>query len=164
MENFYLYMFIASMTIMTPGPGVLLTLTNTLNFDLVKAIPGILGVSAGMAIISVIAASSVGMIIASSNLAMTIVKILGAMYLSYLAYKLFNSTSVKTLSRSDDHAVIECPSTISRFREGLMISLLNPKPIVFFMSLFPQFINPEKSFAPQFVALSVVFCIFPGNS
>jgi hypothetical protein len=46
-----------------------------------------------------------------------------------------------------------------RFRQGLLVSLFNPKPIVFFMALFPQFIHPQQPFIPQFSVLSITFCI-----
>ncbi len=51
------------------------------------------------------------------------------------------------------------PSTGKSFRQGMLVSLLNPKAIVFFMALFPQFINPQQPFAPQFSILSAIFCL-----
>jgi threonine/homoserine/homoserine lactone efflux protein len=51
------------------------------------------------------------------------------------------------------------PSASQRFRQGLLVSLFNPKPIVFFMALFPQFIHPQQPFIPQFSVLSITFCI-----
>ncbi|MDM6772110.1 LysE family transporter [Klebsiella michiganensis] len=51
------------------------------------------------------------------------------------------------------------PSASQRFRQGVLVSLFNPKPIVFFMALFPQFIHPQQPFIPQFSVLSITFCI-----
>lgn len=157
MQNLMLYILIASLTIASPGPGVLLTLTNTIHYTLKNSLIGILGLSAGMAIIAIIAASSLGVIITSSPLALSIVKVIGSIYLIYLGIKLFKSAPKKIM---DDSALdINIPSKWNRFREGLFVSLLNPKPIVFFMALFPQFVNIHQPFFQQFVILGVIFCI-----
>jgi threonine/homoserine/homoserine lactone efflux protein len=89
MQQLYLYILIASLTIASPGPGVLLTLTNTLNYNLRNAMAGIIGVAV-MGVISIIAASSVGDDY-HSQLTLLIVKGVGAAYLIYLGVKLFRS-------------------------------------------------------------------------
>lgn len=159
MQQVYLYILIASLTIASPGPGILLTLTNTLNYSLRSAIAGIVGVATGMGVISVVAASSVGIIITTSQLALLTVKLAGSLYLAYLGVKLFRSVP-RTLGKdTDSQARMIMPSARRRFHQGLIVTLLNPKPIVFFMALFPQFINAEKAFVPQFALLSATFCI-----
>ncbi len=60
MPQIAFYILIASLTIASPGPGVLFTLTTTLNYNLRQAMAGIIGVAAGMGVISIVAASSVG--------------------------------------------------------------------------------------------------------
>ncbi|BDO04522.1 hypothetical protein KAM622c_41090 [Klebsiella quasipneumoniae subsp. quasipneumoniae] len=53
-------------------------------------------------------------------------------------------------NKPDTTETVLLPSAGQRFRQGLLVSLLNPKPIVFFMALFPQFIDPQQPFVPQF--------------
>lgn len=137
MQQLYLYILIASLTIASPGPGVLLTLTNTLNYNLRNAMAGIIGVAVGMGVISIIAASSVGVIITTSQLTLLIVKGVGAAYLIYLGVKLFRSVP-RALNQPLSSSDITMPSASQRFRQGVLVSLFNPKPIVFFMALFPQ--------------------------
>lgn len=158
MQQIAFYILIASLTIASPGPGVLLTLTNTLNYNLRNAMAGIIGVAAGMGVISIIAASSVGVIITTSQLALLIVKVAGAAYLIYLGIKLFRSVPRVLSNNPDTTETVLLPSAGQRFRQGLLVSLLNPKPIVFFMALFPQFIDPQQPFVPQFSILSGIFC------
>ncbi|HHB7053588.1 TPA: LysE family translocator [Klebsiella pneumoniae] len=158
MQQIAFYILIASLTIASPGPGVLLTLTNTLNYNLRNAMAGIIGVAAGMGVISIVAASSVGVIITTSQLALLIVKVAGAAYLIYLGIKLFRSVPRVLNNNPDTTETVVLPSAGQRFRQGLLVSLLNPKPIVFFMALFPQFINPQQPFVPQFSILSGIFC------
>lgn len=158
MQQLYLYILIASLTIASPGPGVLLTLTNTLNYNLRNAMAGIIGVAVGMGIISIIAATSVGVIITTSQLTLLIVKGIGAAYLIYLGVKLFRSAP-RALNQPLASSEEMMPSASRRFRQGLLVSLFNPKPIVFFMALFPQFIHPQQPFIPQFSVLSITFCL-----
>ena len=158
MQQLYLYILIASLTIASPGPGVLLTLTNTLNYNLRNAMVGIIGVAVGMGIISIIAATSVGVIITTSQLTLLIVKGIGAAYLIYLGVKLFRSAP-RALNQPLASSEEMMPSASRRFRQGLLVSLFNPKPIVFFMALFPQFIHPQQPFIPQFSVLSITFCL-----
>lgn len=158
MQQLYLYILIASLTIASPGPGVLLTLTNTLNYNLRNAMVGIIGVAVGMGIISIIAATSVGVIITTSQLTLLIVKGVGAAYLIYLGVKLFRSAP-RALNQHLASSEEMMPSASRRFRQGLLVSLFNPKPIVFFMALFPQFIHPQQPFIPQFSVLSITFCL-----
>nr|WP_152737590.1 MULTISPECIES: LysE family translocator [unclassified Pseudomonas] len=146
------------MTIASPGPGVLLTLTNSLTYGLKNALPGILGVALGMGGISIIAASSVGAIISSSAWMMNIVKLLGAAYLIYLGLKLLRSKPKLQNTLNEITHSESLPSVTARFRQGFFVSMLNPKPIVFFMALFPQFIKAEQPFAPQFTLLASTFC------
>lgn len=155
MSNMLLYAAIASLTIASPGPGVLLTLSNTINYRLMRALWGIAGVVVGMAFIGLIASSSLGVILIASPYALTVVKVVGAAYLLYLGTKLFRSKP-KGLGEGSAQATI--PSGYKLFSEAFIITLFNPKPIVFFMALFPQFINASHPVALQFAVLTIVFC------
>ena len=137
---------------------MLLPLTNPLNYNLRNAMAGIIGVAVGMGVISIIAASSVGVMITTSQLTLLIVKGVGAAYLIYLGVKLFRSVP-RALNQPLSSADSTMPSASQRFRQGVLVSLFNPKPIVFFMALFPQFIHPQQPFIPQFSVLSITFCI-----
>lgn len=157
MQNLFLYILIASLTIASPGPGIILTLSNTLHYDLKKSIVGILGISSGMAIIAIIAASGIGILITSSPILLITIKIIGAIYLFYLGVKLFRSNPRNI--NSEKGLNIDIPSNLKLFKEGFFISLFNPKPIVFFMALFPQFINVNNPIIIQFFILGIIFCI-----
>jgi len=148
MEHYFLYISIASATIASPGPGVVLTVTNALRYGFLGAIPGILGVAGGMLCIASISATSLTFILSASAMAFTILKFIGAAYLIYLGIKMWQSSS-KLDMRSQENK----KSHKLRFTEGLLITLLNPKPIFFFMALFPQFITSTENYQTQFVIL-----------
>lgn len=156
MPDILLYVMVAALTIASPGPGILLTLSNTLNYRLRRAIWGIGGVVLGMGIIGFIASSSLGVILIASPYALAVVKVVGAGYLLYLGTKLFRS---QPKSLGEDSNALTPPSNNKLFTEGLVITLFNPKPIVFFMALFPQFVDNTQPVVAQFALLSAIFCL-----
>ena len=153
MEHYLLYLAFASINILSPGPGVVLTITNAIKYGFWGAVPGILGVALGMLCIAAISATSLTLLLATSAVAFTTLKLVGAAYLVYLGIKMWLSSA-----KFDDQGSTHKGSKL-RFTEGLLIPLLNPKPIFFFMVLFPQFIVPNKSYGLQFGVLAITFSV-----
>jgi homoserine/homoserine lactone efflux protein len=152
MDEYLLYITIAAVTIASPGPGVILTIANSLRYGFVGAIVGILGVALGGLCVAIVSATSLAALLSTSALAFIILKYVGAAYLIYLGIKLWRSTPTFTTD-----SMHKDKTSFQRFIEGLSITLLNPKPIFFFMSLFPQFINPQQGYISQFILLSLTF-------
>ena len=94
---------------------------------------------------------------ATSAVAFSILKFVGAAYLIYLGIKLWRSPTIKFEGNIDSEGKTASLYG-SRFKEGFLVSVLNPKPIFFFMSLFPQFINHQQSYFLQFTYLTLTFC------
>lgn len=141
----------------SPGPGVILTLSNAIRHGVKPALSGVLGIALGILIIAVISASSLGVLLATSAVAFSILKFVGAAYLIYLGIKLWRSPTIKFEGDIDIYGKT-APLYGSRFKEGFLVSVLNPKPIFFFMSLFPQFINHQQGYFLQFTYLTLTFC------
>ena len=59
---------------------------------------------------------------------------------------------------SDSNLEVSSTSAGRLFKEGLLTSLSNPKPILFFMAVFPQFIDTEQTYLSQFLILAPAFC------
>ncbi len=154
MDNYFLFLVIAAATIASPGPGVILTISNSLKYGFLGAIAGISGVAAGMFFIALISATSLAVILATSAFAFALLKYIGAAYLIYLGLKQWLSSSEIGVN---EQAVTK--SNKQKFTEGLFITLLNPKPIFFFLALFPQFINSAQSYPAQFLLLAATFSL-----
>jgi len=165
MNQYLLYLVIVTITVASPGPGVILTLSNALRFGTKPALAGALGISLGILLIAIISATSLGVLLSTSALAFSIFKYMGAAYLIYLGVKLWRSPAIKLEENTEDQSTaLPCNQQHNqqykhRFKEGLLVSALNPKPIFFFMSLFPQFINHEQSYLLQFTYLTLTFCM-----
>ncbi|MDR2248601.1 LysE family translocator [Acinetobacter sp.] len=157
MSGIIVFITIAFLTLSSPGPGVLFTVTNSINYGVKTSLFGIFGLIIGMFLIAVISASGVGLIVTSNPKMFTILKYIGAFYLMYLGYKNF----IKKFSSETILNEESIQSKISKarlFYQGLFASLLNPKTIVFFIALFPQFIDIKKNIIYQFLILSLSFC------
>jgi len=155
MNSYYIYILIASSTIASPGPGVVMTLTNSLKYGLKNSLSGILGVTLAMFIIANIVGGGVGALILKSDYLYQYLKIIGAAYLFYLGVKLILNRNME-INLELNSLVLDQKKS---FFQGLGITLINPKPILFFMALFPQFINHDEEYFKQFILLSLTFCL-----
>lgn len=154
MENYLIYVGIAIATILLPGPAVMLTLNNAIQRGLVRTLAGILGIASAILLVAIISATSLGIVLASSAVAFNMIKLAGAVYLIYLGIKMFRSESAsQTQVKGQGGSFVKC------FIEGFLVSVSNPKAVIFFMSIFPQFIDSDQAYAPQFVLLAVTFSL-----
>ncbi len=152
MENYFLFLIVASATVLSPGPGVTLTLTNAIRFGMYETFAGILGVASGAVIVAAISATGLGLLLTASAMAFTIMKYIGAAYLIYLGIKMWRAHPSMA-----KETVAAKPSIHRRYLEGITLQLSNPKAIFFFLSVFPQFIYSSKPYASQFVLLVLTF-------
>ena len=152
MKLYLLFLFMATATVFSPGPGVVMTLTNALRYGMRGTFGGILGVAFGALIVAAISATSLGVLLAASALAFTVLKLFGAAYLVYLGVRLWRAPPFKFSEQTAHEA-----SFGRRFLEGLSLQLTNPKTIFFFLAVFPQFIDPTHNYATQFATLVLTF-------
>jgi homoserine/homoserine lactone efflux protein len=149
---YLLFLAVAAITVLSPGPGVVMTLSNALRYGLRGTFGGILGIAFGALVVAAISATSLGILLATSAVAFTIIKFIGAAYLLYLGFRLWRSPGFQFTEGETRPA-----SLGRRFLEGLSLQLTNPKAIFFFLSVFPQFIDLERAYAPQFVLLVLTY-------
>jgi len=152
MENYLLFVLIASITVLSPGPGVILTLTNAISYGMRGAIGGIFGIAFGTFMVAGISATSLGVILATSSIAFSILKYIGAAYLIYLGIRLWNApvTPIEEKMQSKKGKKLQ-------FLEGLTLQLTNPKAVFFFMSIFPQFVDFSKDHGSQFAFFVITY-------
>lgn len=152
MKLYSLFLLMATATVFSPGPGVVMTLTNALRYGMRGTFGGILGIAVGALIVAAISATSLGVLLAASALAFTVLKFLGAAYLVYLGIRLWRAPPFQFAEPLAHEA-----SFGKRFLEGLSLQLTNPKAIFFFLSVFPQFIDPQQSYPMQFASLVLTY-------
>ncbi len=126
------------------------TMSNALTVGFRRSIWGILGQQAALLVHIGIAAAGVGILVSNSPLAFNLIRYTGAAYLVYLGVRKF----LQTPERSDIRALQTDESALSMFRRGVWVNLLNPKAIVFFLALIPQFIRPDQPLLGQYGVLA----------
>ncbi|HEX2965307.1 MAG TPA: LysE family transporter [Syntrophorhabdaceae bacterium] len=145
MKLYPLFLLMATATVFSPGPGVVMTLTNSLRHGTKETFGGILGISVGALIVAAISATSLGILLAASATAFTVLKFFGAAYLVYLGIRLWRAPAFQITQRPERKT-----SAGRLFIEGLSLQLTNPKVIFFFLSVFPQFIDNSMNYSTQF--------------
>lgn len=128
----------------TPGPGVLFVLYQSA-FSFRNALVGIMGLLTSNIIWISLVATGLGLILTQTPVIFNGLRFLGAAYLVYLGYKIIRYGIGKPYANKNAHAG-QYMSNWSSYRRGMFTSLSNPKALLFFMALFPQFARPEHFF------------------
>ena len=152
-QNIIEFCLIASASILTPGPAVLLATTHSLQHGPLKTLITIAGNISGLFCIATLSMVGVSALLTLSSTAFLILEIIGAGYLVFLGIKLWRNgikPTNATIVRSEFRAK-------SMYMQGFLIAMTNPKAILFMTALFPQFIDSNASILPQFITLILVF-------
>lgn len=132
----------------TPGAGAINTMTNAINTGFRRSFWGILGQQAALLLHVLVVAAGVGLLVASSPVAFNVVRYGGAAYLVYLGVRLLLAKPDADTAPVDQRGREPAPSM---FRRGLLVNLLNPKAIIFFLAFTPQFIRPDSPVVQQYL-------------
>lgn len=137
---------------LTPGPDMLLIASRSLSQGRVSGFVSLAGIQAGTYCHALAAALGLSQLFVSVPVAYDVVRLAGAAYLAFLAWKAFTSTTTP-LS-------VAAPNALPLgqiFKQGLVTNILNPKMALFVLALFPQFIQPDQgSIVTQMLVLATV--------
>jgi len=154
LSTYLLYVAAVALLIASPGPTMLMCMTNSINHGPRRAMTSVAGSVTAVVGVMLLSAMGVGALLAASEVAFTTVKVAGAAYLVWLGIKTFRSNAVL---RIDEAA---SPSNRSFYLQGFLVGASNPKAVLFFAAFFPQFLNPAAPIAPQFAILAATFVAF----
>ena len=157
LSSWLLFIAVAVAAVVSPGPAILLAISNSVRFGLSKVFLSSLGNISGLFLLSTAAIFGLGAILKTSTTLFLIVKLIGAGYLIYLGVKQWRSKA-NFFDEATSLANSEKPKSSKRhFSEGFFIAMTNPKAILFFTALFPQFINIKESLSIQFFIMTLTF-------
>lgn len=134
--------------IISPGPGNALLAANGASFGYKKTIPFLMGFDSANLILSLIYGFGLVSIFKIYPTAYTIFKVVGSIYIFYLAYKFFTSSSVQ-----------QKKGKVMNFKDGFIVVFLNPKIHSMFPLLYSQFINPSEALEYQVITITLIFVI-----
>ena len=156
-DTLMMYLLISFLYVISPGPAILLALFNSITHGMRAVMIGALGNISGLFILSLVSVGGLGAILMASTTLFMLVKVLGASYLIYLGVRQLFSRK-RQLKMQEGTS--EQRAWFSYYREGLFLAVTNPKPILFFGALFPQFIDLNYALAPQFSVMTGAFMLF----
>ncbi|MEE9310199.1 MAG: LysE family translocator [Cocleimonas sp.] len=154
LETWFYYFLTILLLTSTPGPSVLFSVSNGLNGGIKKSFFGALGGTTAITILMTLSFTGMGVVIMASDIAFNLIKWAGVAYLIYLGMSALLSKDESFLV---DRKKPKQQSYKATYLSGFMVGASNPKAILFFTALFPQFINPSAPLWPQFIALSLTF-------
>lgn len=137
--------------IFTPGPDMLFVLSQVMGKDAKAGMMATLGICSGYLVHSILVALGLAAIIVSFPILFETIRWLGIAYLIYLAVTLLKSV----FSKNAIH--IENKSTSSPIKKGFFTALLNPKGMLIYFAILPQFIDKTGNTVAQGLLLSLVF-------
>ncbi|MGF1909802.1 LysE family translocator [Vibrio kasasachensis] len=157
METWVIYFFAILILTASPGPSSLLCMTKGVKQGFKVGLYTALGSLTAITIILTLSFTGLGLVIGSSEFLFSAIKYTGAAYLIYLGLRAIFSKEQEYQQRQDLYQ--ESLTPIKHYASGFIVGSSNPKAILFFTALFPQFISPEQSLIIQYLIFTATFIV-----
>lgn len=151
-ETLLVFLAASAVLVVIPGPNVVYIVTRGVTQGRGAAVASTLGVEAGMLVHIAAAATGLSALLTRTALTFTMVKLAGAAYLLSLAVR-----ALRAGPSTSDGGDVPTRSRASLFRQGFLVSVLNPKVAVFFLAFLPQFVRPDRGVLAQTMVLGGIF-------
>lgn len=156
-----LFIPIAILIALGPGPNNFCALHNGVQFGVKAAFIATTGRAIAYAIFLTLSALGIGAMLLASETAFTIVKFIGALYLLYLGIQTWRSRTSDTLEQMQKEVGKNSLPSYPRMRhliaQEFLVGITNPKAILLFAAIFPQFINMNQPAPHQFFVLGSIY-------
>ena len=152
------YCIAAVIIILAPGPSVLFVIARAIAWGRATAVATVAGNVMGAFSLSVVVAVGLGPILQRSDLAFTSVQVLGGAYLVYLGISAIRHSQIHANDMTNQGDIR--PPKWKSMREGFWVGALNPKGIVFFAAILPQFVDRKSgNITSQLILMGAIFAI-----
>ena len=152
------YIVAAIIIILAPGPSVLFVIARAISWGRKVAVLTVAGNASGSLVLSTLVALGLGPILARSDLAYLAVQWGGGLYLIYLGIDAIRKRSEHAADMTNQGPRV--PSVGQSIRDGFWVGVLNPKAIVFFAAVLPQFVDIDGgNVTAQLLFMGLVFCV-----
>lgn len=154
-ESWVAYISVVIVAVVMPGPATLLAATHSIRHGAPKSLATIFGILSGVVLVSTLSVLGVGSIAYFSGLAFSAIKVIGALYLILLGILLWKKGFGPVKNIEDE----EIYDIAGMYRQGFLVAITSPKTLTVSTAIFPQFVDPSLSLAPQFLVLISTFVI-----
>jgi RhtB (resistance to homoserine/threonine) family protein len=163
MDSLLTYISIAAMMVVIPGADTMLLVKNTLSYGPKAGRYTVLGMATGLSFWTLIAILGLSVVIAKSVILFSTIKYLGAAYLIYLGIKSFFAKSVFSLEEIQAQANASAKSSSRHnkesFMQALLSNVLNPKTVLVYITVMPQFIDLNGNVNQQLIVLASILTL-----
>ena len=156
LELWLAYIATSAVVLAIPGPTILLVLSYSISQGRSATLPLVAGVALGDSVAITLSLIGLGTLLATSALWFTVIKWLGGLYLIYLGIRLILGAGKPPAVHSGG---VAATSARKLFANAFIVTALNPKSIVFFIALLPQFISASHAALPQLWILGISFVV-----
>jgi threonine/homoserine/homoserine lactone efflux protein len=153
LNTLFLFFITVFPLICTPGPDILFTASQGLANGHSAALRAVGGILMGYTAHAVLSALGIAALVSASPFLFSLLKWIGVVYLFFLASQMLYSAI-----RQKEGINLSCPAKVSIWR-GFFTSFLNPKGLLMYLAILPQFITPSRNTAIQALALSLLFIL-----
>ncbi|WP_321933777.1 LysE family translocator [Burkholderia cenocepacia] len=145
------FALILSVGVATPGPTVLLAMSNGSRYGLRHAMVGMLGAVTADVVLVALVGFGLGVLLDASETAFVTLKLLGAAWLAYVGIRMLMSSGGAAAAQP---CVPATPDRRSAFLKSFFVAMSNPKYYLFMSALLPQFVDRSHAIAPQYAILA----------
>ncbi len=153
LDTFLLFLITTFVIVISPGPAVIAVTLESASNGFKKSFAIITGIALGNVVFFILSATGIVALIATSSMLFSIIKWTGVIYLFYLG---LNAIFSKTGALNFDAKRKQQEPSHKAFLRGFILELSNPKALLYFSALLPQFININQALIPQLTILGLI--------
>lgn len=159
-NNFAAFLGISILVIVSPGQDTALTIRNTLVGGRGGGIATAAGVVTGLFTWTVASSAGLAAVLVASQPLFLAIRLIGAAYLVFLGLQALFGAVMRRHDQPNSTAAVTGPRLrrVVAYRQGFLSNLSNPKIVVFFLSLFPQFVDRGQGAFAGLLLLGLIFC------
>lgn len=152
------YLVAAMIIILAPGPSVLFVIARAIAWGRTTSILTVLGNVSGSFVLSSLVALGIGPILSRYEIAYIAVQWAGGLYLIHLGIDAIRKRAIHASDMTSQGPI--GPTPLQSIRDGFWVGVLNPKAIVFFAAVLPQFVDIDGgNVTQQLLFLGLTFCL-----
>lgn len=155
-DTLLLFVLASTALAITPGPTMLLALSNGISGGMRAAAWGVAGASLGSSIVIATVALGLGSLLAASEWLFNAIRVAGVVYLVWLGIKLWRTPPADVTAALTASSAPPLRGRLALLR-SLAVALSNPKSLLFFAAFLPQFVDVAQPQGPQYLLLGAIF-------
>ncbi|MBN1462550.1 MAG: LysE family translocator [Paludibacteraceae bacterium] len=158
-DYFIAYFLILFFATITPGPNSVLAINHGLNHGFARSIYSAAGNLVGNLLLALVSILGLSAILIASGIVFTVIKWIGIIYLVYIGLKLLIAPLKAETTEVKEAKPNRYKKKNKLFLDGFVIAIGNPKGILFFTALFPQFITIETATIEEFLIIFITLAV-----